>query len=113
MSHRNVMASPFGSTPGVEEDVDPMSSMANLADVMLVFACGLMLALVVYWNLDISPAMTEVVESEDLSEVQGDIEEGQTSMSEGKSSYEQLGVVYRDAETGKMYMLKQDAESSE
>ena len=35
------------------EDVDPMSSMGNMGDVMLVFACGLMVALVVAWNVDL------------------------------------------------------------
>ena len=25
----------------------------NVADIMLVFACGLMLALAVYWNIDL------------------------------------------------------------
>ena len=36
------------------EDVDPMSSMSNIGDVMLVFACGLMVALVVAWNVDLA-----------------------------------------------------------
>ncbi len=36
------------------EDINPMDGMANLADMMLVFACGLMLALITYWNVDVS-----------------------------------------------------------
>ena len=31
-----------------------MDGMANLADVMLVFACGLILALIINWNVDVS-----------------------------------------------------------
>lgn len=90
------------------EEADPRVGLVNLADVMLVFAAGLMVALVTYWNLDIAPQMTEVVQTENLSEVQGDIEEGQTTMSESGTGYEELGVVYRDPQTGKMYMMTQD-----
>ena len=36
------------------EEVNPMEDVANLADVMLVLAVGMMLALVVAWNVDIA-----------------------------------------------------------
>ena len=108
MAHRSLTSSAFGS-PFVEEGggVDPMSGMANLADVMLVFACGLMLALVTAYNVDLTPDLTEVVQSEDMTEIQDDIEEQEASMSLSGSGYEELGVVYRDPATGKMYMLSE------
>ena len=37
-----------------EAPVDPMSSIGNLADAMLVLAVGIMLALILNWNVDIS-----------------------------------------------------------
>ena len=37
----------------VHPDENPLEMMANLMDVMLVFACGLMLALIVNWNVDL------------------------------------------------------------
>jgi len=37
------------------EDVNPLEGVVNIADVMLVFACGLMLALAVYWNIELGP----------------------------------------------------------
>ena len=36
------------------EDVNPMNYLSNLSDAMLVLAVGMMLALVVAWNVDIS-----------------------------------------------------------
>lgn len=106
MQHRSVTASPFAGGTAFEEDVDPMSGLANLADVMLVFACGLMLALVMYWNVDITPNLTEISESQKMDEVQDDLEQAQKSISSG-SGYEELGVVYRDPATGKMYMMSE------
>lgn len=37
------------------KEVNPMEGVANLADVMLVLAVGMMLAPVVAWNVDICP----------------------------------------------------------
>ena len=112
MAHRNVMASPFANGIGAEfeENVDPMQSMANMVDCMLVLACGLMLALVMSHNLDFAPAMEEVVADTDLEQIDQEIEEGKAAFNDAGSGYEELGVVYRDPETGKMYMLKQDME---
>lgn len=89
------------------EDADPRVGLVNLADVMLVFACGLMLALVSYWNLDIS-AMTEVVQADEMAEVEG-IEDLEDQLNGGGgNNFTQLGMVYEDPMTGKMYMLKED-----
>lgn len=89
------------------EDADPRVGLVNLADVMLVFACGLMLALVTYWNLDVSQ-MTEVAQADEMAEVEG-IEDFEQQMNGGAGqSFTQLGMVYEDPMTGKMYMLKED-----
>ena len=89
-----------------EDDNDPRSSLVNLADVMLVFACGLMLALVSYWNLDIS-AMQEVTKGAEMTEVR-DIEqmEGKDT---GGSGFVEKGTVYQDPMTGKYFMMEEDA----
>ena len=89
------------------EDADPRVGLVNLADVMLVFACGLMLALVSYWNLDIAQ-MSEVVQADELAEVEG-IEDMEDQLNgTGGNSFTQLGMVYEDPTTGKMYMMKED-----
>jgi len=94
------------------EDADPRVGLVNLADVMLVFACGLMLALVSYWNLDIA-AMTEVVQADDVTEVQGIEDMADQIIGQGGSSFNELGMVYEDPMTGKMYMLKEDVGEGE
>ena len=43
-----------------EEDFDPMSSMGNMADCMLVLACGLLLALMIHWNVDVEQAAQQM-----------------------------------------------------
>ena len=107
MSARDFMGQGLASNPYAEaEDADPRVGLVNLADVMLVFACGLMLALVSYWNLDIA-SMTEVMQADDMAEVQG-IEDMEDQLGQGGSGFTELGMVYQDPMTGKMYMMKED-----
>jgi hypothetical protein len=97
------LSSGFDSEP----DVDPRVGLVNLADVMLVFACGLMLALVAYWNLDISD-MSEMVRSEEVTEVR-DVEDITDNAGTG-GGFVELGKVYQDPMTGKYYMLQEDVD---
>jgi hypothetical protein len=93
-----------------EEDSDPRTGLVNLADVMLVFACGLMLALVSFWNLDVS-ALKEVSLTNQVKEVK-DVEKikNETKKSGG---YQELGVVYKDPMTGKLYVVENGEEENE
>ncbi len=93
------------------EDVDPRIGLVNLADVMLVFACGLMLALVSYWNLDMSN-LQELVQNEQVAEV-SDIEDLEGQLNGIGSGYQELGMVYKDPTTGKLYMLSEDLAGDE
>jgi hypothetical protein len=95
------LSSSFDSEP----DVDPRVGLVNLADVMLVFACGLMLALVAYWNLDVSD-MREMIQSNEVTEVRN-VEDITGSAGSG-GGFIELGKVYQDPMTGKYYMLQED-----
>lgn len=89
-----------------EEDVNPMDGVANLADVMLVLACGLMLALITYWNVDVT-GVTGSIDVTNGQEVTADAE-GFGTEADGESPdarYEEYGVVYRDPDTGKLYLV--------
>ena len=83
-----------------EEPDNPMDGLSNLADVMLVFACGLLLALIINWNIDIS----NVKEME--MEYTGDDKQVNAEEIEGEGMTE-LGKVYQDPETGKTYIVKE------
>ena len=112
MARRDFRSSGFSNNPYVDhEDADPRVGLVNLADVMLVFACGLMLALVTYWNLNISD-MTEVVQNQDMSEVADSDIEGITDLSASGTGFTELGTVYQDPKTGKMYMQTEDIEGT-
>lgn len=95
------------STFAEQEDADPRVGLVNLADVMLVFACGLMVALVVNWNIKL-PQFSEIQEAQDLSEVnQDDIDSMAQNMLNGSGTgYQQKGIVYEDPTTKKLYMLE-------
>ena len=87
-----------------DDDTDPLSSVANISDAMLVFACGLLVALVVAWNVDIA-AVTEV----DITETQQieDVQSLRDILESGGDAYIQRGTVYQDPRTGKLYMLEE------
>lgn len=85
-----------------EEDADPRVGLVNLADVMLVFACGLMLALVSYWNLDL-PNVTELDQA-DMQKVDN-VQEMTDALQSSTSSYMELGKVYQDPKTGQLYVM--------
>lgn len=88
----------------VPEEVDPMSSMSNIGDVMLVFACGLMVALVVAWNVDLA----EFTEFEPTQEISSDDIEKITEQLYGEgNSFVEKGKVYQDPTTGKFYLYEE------
>ncbi len=93
-----------------EETANPMDSLTNLADVMLVFACGIMLALIVNWNVDVGGTATKPVEVEQGQEVtQMENIDGSSGELDEDGQYEEMGTVYRDPQTGKLYMIEKDS----
>lgn len=82
----------------VEEDINPMDGTSNLADAMLVLAVGIMLALIMNWNVDLTTVMdvdeldANTMSEEDVQEVEQD-----------KALLEK-GTVYQDPDTGKYYI---------
>ena len=97
---------------GFEENVNPMDGVANLADVMIVLAVGIMLALIINWNLDISAMVhtrdnTRSLDAENAIVLDGDSieevdEDAEQIDSEGM---EKLGSVFFDETTGKYYII--------
>lgn len=90
------------------EDADPMSSLANMGDVMLVFACGLMVALVVAWNVDLAQ-FQQVETDQELS--QDDVSTMNEKMGGEGNSFVEMGKVYQDPATGKYYLVEDGAGS--
>jgi len=90
----------------VEEDINPMDGLANLADIMLVLSAGLLLALIINWNIDIGESSSEAVAVTQGQEVSGEgLTQNESNKSVDYSQYKKMGVVYKDPSTGKLYMV--------
>ena len=91
-----------------KEDIDPMASVANIADIMLVFACGLMMALVTVWNIDFTP-LSELQDKQlEAIDTPEDMPE---DMTDAGNAYVEKGMVYQDPKTGKYYMVTEDKDA--
>lgn len=91
-------------TEEYEEDINPMESTSSIADVMLVLAVGMMLAVVINWNVDINK--NTVHEIQDPETVADD----QITDKGGKENLVEKGVVYYDEDTGKYYVQVDEQE---
>ncbi len=87
------------------EEVDPMSSMGNVGDIMLVFACGLMAALVVAWNVDLGK-FAQVEMDQEIS--QNDVEQITEQIYGEGNAFVEKGRVYQDPQTGKYYLVEDE-----
>lgn len=86
-----------------DDDQEPMDGLANLVDIVLVFACGLVAVLATrYGTLPTPPTQQGgqdlVVEGSELPELpQG--------LGQAGSGYQSVGTVYRDPQTGKLILV--------
>ncbi|MFB4202356.1 hypothetical protein KBTX_03659 [wastewater metagenome] len=83
-----------------DQERDPMGPLANLVDIMLVFVCGLLVALAAR-SEDVHDALRggrEVDRGHELAEPPAGVEGG-------GSGLQPVGEVYRDPETGKLIMV--------
>lgn len=84
-----------------QEEAEPLGPLANLLDLMLVFACGLIAALVAQSG-DLQQHFkksTEVTtQGRELPQLPKGIEQQGSGM-------EAVGQVYRDPETGKLILI--------
>lgn len=101
-THRKWQSSRFN-----QQDEEPLGPLANLLDLMLVFACGLIAALIsMSKNVD-----AHFESANDKTQQQQIVEKGRELLelpSQGQSSghgYESVGEVYRDPQTGKLILI--------
>ena len=80
------------------EELNPLDGVANLADVMLVFACGLIIALIAAWNLDVATPDGLPSEIAPIGDAGGETVQDPDSL-------QVMGTVYMDPETGKYYLI--------
>ena len=93
----------WGSARFDETPEDPQASLVNLVDIMLVFICGLIVALVSAQPQFTTSAGEQVVEQgRELAE----LPEGMQGQAAG-AGMEPVGQVYRDPKTGKLILVGQ------
>ncbi len=90
----------------LDTDEDPLGPLANLIDIVLVFACGLIAALVAFStdlqdHFEVQPQ--EITLGKELPKLPDNM---QQQMQDG-SGYEAVGQVYRDPQTGKLILIDQ------
>ena len=109
-----------------EEEVNPMNYLSNLSDAMLVLAVGIMLALIVHWNVDISTSGGTMSDSGQSYAADGEVGnsaidrdsavnfsqdeldnmQSQDKLDSSDTGMEKLGEVYYDAATGQYYIVE-------
>lgn len=96
-----------------EPEVNPMEGVGNLADVMLVLAVGIMIALVAAWNVDLyatTPASSSTV-TQEKAELEEDYETLESSDADSEDSENledygltEYGTLYQD-EDGNLWIV--------
>ena len=84
------------------EDVNPMNYLSNLSDVMLILAVGIMLALILHWNVEIETTDVENQAEDAVTFSDDDLE----SKDDMPADMEKRGEVYYDAESGTYYIVE-------
>lgn len=88
------------------EEISPLEGAINIVDAMLVFACGLMLSLVIHWNVDLGQMgeRLEVDRGQEMTQ-DPDIQNNLIETQGQGDLYERIGTVYKDPNTDKLFML--------
>ena len=90
-----------------DDTANPMEYVGNLVDAMLVLAVGIMLALVINWNVDIFSSQGDYSDSDTQSAVsfsENDLEK--TDKEKTPEELLKMGTVYFDSETGTYYIIE-------
>ncbi len=90
-----------------EEDLDPMSSVSNMTDLMLVLAVGFLIFAVMSTGMEsmITDNQQSQQQLEDIEIEPGqEITEPLENIESSSSGYAKTGIVYTDPKTGKQYM---------
>ena len=109
-------------------DVNPLSYTGNMSDAMLILAVGIMLALIIHWNVDVSTSGGEMSDSGMTLQQQSDGQGGDSAVSKDNAvsfdgddlqelddsqdlsnggGMDKLGEVYYDSGADKYYVVKQ------
>lgn len=97
------------------QDDEPLGPLANLVDIMLVFACGLIAALVAqsgdlkqHFNVkNTAPIEQSIQQTISQGKELTEVPESLKNSVQGSEGYQSMGQVYKDPETGKLILISQ------
>jgi len=100
------MKSRFSNEHFSKEEDEPLGPLANLVDIILVFACGLIAALValspnLQEHFNVKKETTVISQGKEMIDVPKNIKD----QMDGSRGYESLGEVYKDPKTGKLILI--------
>ena len=87
-----------------QQDEEPLGPLANLLDLMLVFACGLIAALIAM-SKNVDAHFEQQKSSEQVVEKGRELPQLPNQGENGGQGYESVGQVYRDPESGKLILI--------
>ena len=93
----------YGYSFGDGEDLNPMNYISNLSDVMMLLAVGIMLALIMHWNVPIQTSQETVEQNQEtvVEFTEDDLE----STNELPENMEKTGEVFYDPDSGSYYIV--------
>ncbi|MFT4631464.1 MAG: hypothetical protein ACI9OF_000589 [Saprospiraceae bacterium] len=87
-----------------QQDEEPLAPLANLLDLMLVFACGLIAALI-GMSKQVDAHFEQQNPNEQVVEKGRELPQLPTQGESGGKGYESVGQVYRDPKSGKLILI--------
>lgn len=112
---------------GDGEEISPLNGLSNLSDAMLVLALGILVALVVHWNVNIVPGGQDSLETQ-MDQAGGqnqvdtsgaaefseeDLQKAGTDEAGSGEGLQRMGTVYYDEVTGKYYVIDDEGSAAE
>ncbi|MCC8123192.1 MAG: DUF2149 domain-containing protein [Oscillospiraceae bacterium] len=91
------------------ESINPMAGLGNLSDIMLVFACGLMIAIILLWQVNLKDIVMIFDENNLVEVTDPDTVE---NMMNSLSDSDKIGSAYSD-KSGKVFTLTEEDEDNQ
>jgi hypothetical protein len=109
------MSNEWRSSQFDSQEQEPLGPLANLIDIMLVFACGLIAALVAlspeleqHFQVNQKNVAEKIQPVDSVGKELTSTPEALKNKLHSQEGYQSMGQVYRDPETGKLILISSD-----
>lgn len=109
------MSDAWRSSQFDSQEQEPLGPLANLIDIMLVFACGLIAALVAlspelgqHFQINKSEASAQMQPVSSVGKELSSAPETLKRQLQSQEGYQSMGQVYRDPKTGKLILISNE-----